>query len=1128
MKTLFKITFLALVISGCVPFHSFAQTNEIKFERISVEEGLSQSGVNCILQDGQGFIWFGTGDGLNKYDGYEFKKYRHDPDEPHSLSNNDVRVLYEDRAGVLWIGTRNGLNRFNRADRTFTHWVNEPGNPNSLSQNLVLSIYEDRAGVFWIGTNGGGLNRFDREKDTFSRFVNEPENPNSLSHNDVFSIYEDRSGVIWIGTGSGLNTLLPGANEDSPLIFKHWINEPGNPDSLSHNEVRVIFQDSMGSLWVGTSDGLNELVSGSREGPSLTFKRWLHEPAKPGSLSHNDIRAISEDSTGVLWIGTWGGGLNQFDREKKEFSHWTNDPLDAHSLSDNSVYSICEDRSDVIWIGTVGGLNKFDRSKMRFKHWANEPGNPDSLSHDYVFSIYEDSSGMLWIGTDGGGLNRLDRKNKRFTDWANEPENPNSLSHDGVYSIYEDRTGILWIGTKNGLNRFNREDNTFTHWSHIPGNPESLSNNEILLIYEDRSGALWIGTRGGLNRFVPGERRKFSPVFRHWMNEPGNSNSLSHDVILSIYEDRAGILWIGTDGGGLNRFDRENEIFTCWTNEPGNPESLSSNEILSIYEDRTGILWVGTMGGGLNKFDRDRGIFKRYKDKDGLPNNVIYGILEDNRGSLWFSTNKGLSKFDIQAETFRNYDALDGLQIYEFNQGAYRKNKKGEMFFGGIKGFVSFTPEKIEDNPHIPRVVITSFKRFDEELKTDIFDLDEIKLTYKDMYFSFEFAALDYRNPEKNQYAYMMKDLNEEWVDLGTRRFVTFPHLDPGKYYFRVKGSNNDRVWNDVGACLKIIITPPFWQSWWFRISVLFTVLGIGVLWHKMRVRHVEAQKNRLEIKVEERTREIVNKKKQLESAFRELKNTQSQLVQAEKMASLGNLAAGVAHEINNPVGAINSAANTSHRSIEKMIKALEEGKDLEEVKEDRYFKKALNVLISNNDVITMASERIKEIIKSLRNFARLEEADFLEADIHEGLESTLTLLHHELKNRIEVIKEFGDIPKIYCYPNQINQVFMNILANASHAIEDQGTIKIKTSKSGDKIVVSISDDGRGISEENLKRIFDPGFTTKGVGVGTGLGLSISYNIIKNHKGEIKVRSELGKGTEFIIILPIIQEGHPT
>jgi signal transduction histidine kinase/ligand-binding sensor domain-containing protein len=991
-----------------------------------------------------------------------------------------------------------------------------------------LSICEDRSSVLWIGTYSGGLNRFDREKETFSHCVNEPENPYSLSNNDVFSIYEDRSGVLWIGTRSGLNKLVPGANRASSPIFKHWISEPGNPDSLSHNEVRVIFQDSMGILWIGTKNGLNELVSGGSEGSPPNFKHWISEPGNPISLSHSDIRSIYEDRSGVLWIGTWDGGLNKFDREQKIFTHWKNDPLDSLSLSDNSVYSIFEDRSDVIWIGTVGGLNKFDRGKMRFTHWANEPGNPNSLSHNYVFSILEDRSGMIWIGTDGGGLNRFDRGNETFTHWANEPRNPESLSHDGVYSIYEDRAGILWIGTKDGLNKFNREDNTFTHWSNIPGNPESLSNNEILSIYEDRSGALWIGTRGGLNRLVPSASMGSPPIFRHWMNEPGNSNSLSHDVILSIYEDRAGMLWIGTNGGGLNRFDRENETFSHWTNEPGNPESVSNNEILSIYEDRTGILWVGTMGGGLNKFDRDRETFKRYKDRDGLPNNVIYGILEDDRGSLWLSTNRGLSKFNIQAETFRNYDAHDGLQIYEFNQGAYRKNKKGEMFFGGIKGFITFAPENIKDNPHIPPVVITSFKKFDEVLKTDIFDLDEIKLSYKDKYYSFEFAALDYRNPEKNQYAYMMEGVNEEWIHSGTRRFVTYTHLNPGINIFHVKGSNNDGVWNEKGASLKMIITPPIWQTWWFRVFVLATVFGIGFLWHKLRVKHIEAQRSRLELKVAERTREIVDKKKQLESAFQELKDTQSQLAQAEKMASLGNLAAGIAHEINNPVGAINSAANTSHRSIDKVIKALEEGKDLEEIKEDQYFKKALNSFISNNDVITMASERITDIIQSLRNFARLEEADFLEADIHEGLESTLTLLHHELKNRIEVIKEFGDIPKIYCYPNQINQVFVNILANASHSIEDKGTIKIKTSKSDDKIVIRISDDGKGIKEENLKKIFDPGFTTKGVGVGTGLGLSISYNIIKDHNGEIRVKSELGRGTEFTIILPIKQKDHST
>ncbi len=835
------------------------------------------------------------------------------------------------------------------------------------------------------------------------------------------------------------------------------------------------------------------------------------------------MRAIYEDRSGVLWVGTWGGGLNRFNREEETFAHWVNNPENPSSLSDNSVYSIYEDRSGVLWIGTVNGLNRFKIGREKFTQWEKEPGNPDSLSHNFVLSIYEDRSGALWVGTDGGGLSRYDPVNETFTHWINEPGKPNSLSSNNVRTISGDRTGALWLGTKGGLDKFDPEKETFTHWRNEPGKPDSLSNNEILSIYEDRTGVLWIGTNGGgLNRF---NREK--GTFTHWINEPGNSSSLGHNAIVSIYEDRKGVLWIGTNGGGLNRFNHEDGTFTRWINEPGNLNSLSNNKILSLHEDQSGILWIGTLGGGLNKFDREEETFTRYTEKDGLPNNVIYGILEDDDGYLWLSTNKGLSKFSLQTESFRNYDIHDGLQMNEFNQGAFHKNN-GKLFFGGIKGFIAFFPDNIKNNPNIPSIVITKFKKFDEIIKTNVTDTEKSVLSYKDKYFSFEFAALDYRNPDKNQYAYMMEGFDKDWIHSGTRRSATYTQLDPGEYIFRVKGSNNDGVWNEEGVSIKIIIPPPFWQTWWFRILAAMFLLGLIFIGYRKRVEYIEAQKKKLEIQVAERTKEIANKNRQLEVALRELKEAQSQLVQAQKMASLSNLAAGIAHEINNPIGAINSAANTSSRSLSRIIATLEVCRNLKEIKEDKDFTKALNILKSNNRTTEMATERISKIIKSLKNFSRLEEAEFQEADVHEGLESTLILLHHEIKNRIKVVKEFGDISKIYCYPNQLNQVFMNVLANAVQAIENKGNIIIRTSGTDSKVIISISDDGMGIKKENLKKIFDPGFTTKGVGVGAGLGLSISYNIIKTHKGDIKVNSEEGKGTEIIITLPIKQAGVPT
>lgn len=920
MKETIRTSCLTIIICLICFINMNSQELKVRFERISIEEGLSQSGVTCILQDSLGYLWFGTGDGLNKYNGYGFEVVHHIPE-----------------------------------------------NPNSLSDNSITTIFEDRMGVLWVGTFGGGLNKFDRETQEFVHWIHDSENPKSLSHNRITAIYEDRSGILWIGTQNGLNSY-----------------------DFEKNE----------------------------------FRRWKNEPGNAGSLSHNEILTIQGDSSDALWIGTNGGGLNRFDREKEVF-----------------------------------------------KHWMNEPQNPSSLSHNEVRSICDDRFGNLWIGTFGGGLNQFDRKKGEFLRWRNEPEDPNSLSSKRVFSVFEDRSGVLWIGTVAGLNRFDRQQNKF-----------------------DR-----------------------------WINEPGNPNSLSHDHVRTIFEDRSGTLWIGTYGGGLNKFDRERENFLDWMNEPGNPNSLSKNVILSIYEDTSNVLWIGTYGGGLNKFDRDKGNFINYREKDGLPNDVIYGILEDDRGNLWLSTNRGLFKFNPRAETFKNYDMNDGLQGNEFNSGAYYKNNTGILFFGGVNGLTTFQPETLEDNTNIPPIVITSVSKFDDIIKINIFESDEIQLHYTEKYLSFEFSALDYRNPQKNKYAYTMEGFDDGWIQSGTRRFVTYTYLDHGKYTFRIKGSNNDGVWNEKGVSVNITITPPFWQTWWFRIFTVLFLSGMALFGHKIKLKRVEAQNIKLETRVADRTSEIAEGNRRLQSAYKELKDTEYQLAQTEKMASLGTLAAGVVHDISSPIGTIKEIADSSRRLMDKLSKLLETSKNLKEIKADEEFIDTLHVLRNNNYMTIISSERITRIIHSLKNFAGLDEAKFQSVDIHDGLDSTLALLNHEMKNRIEIVKEYGNIPKIHCFPNQINQVFMNVLTNAFQAIKDNGTITIKTQKENDNVIIRISDDGKGIEKENLEKIFDPRFTTKGEGVGTGLGLSISKKIIKAHSGDMNVRSEVSKGTEFSIILPIKQ-----
>jgi len=854
--------------------------NDIKFERISLERGLSGSTVFCILQDTRGFMWFGTHDGLNKYDGYSFTVYRHDPENPHSLGDNTVWSVYEDQSGVLWVGTGGGgLDRFDRGNEQFTHYKNDPNDPHSLSNNNVRSVYKDQLGVLWIGTEDG-LNKFDQENGQFTRYRNDPNDPYSLSHNSVLSIYQDRAGVLWIGTNGGGLDRFDRENErfihyqaspDDPHSLGGIHEGSVDPHSLSHNVVTSIYEDQAGVLWIGTWGGLDKLDRETEQ-----FTHYQADPNDPHSLSHNYVLSVYEDQSGTLWVGTGGGGLDRFDRESERFIHYQNDPDDPHSLSNNRVWSIYQDQSGVLWIGTGGGgLDKFDRQMEKFTHYQTDPNDPYSLSHNAVTSIYKDQSGVLWVGTGGGGLDRFDHKTKRFTHYQNDPNDPHSLSHNTVTSIYQDQAGVLWIGTFGGLDKFDRKSGRFVHYQNDPDDPHSLSSNGVRSVYEDQSGVLWVGTGRGLDRFD-----RETAKFTHYQNDPNDPHSLSHNNVMAIHQDQSGVLWIGTFGGGLDEFDRENEQFIHYQNDPNDPSSLSDNNIASIYQDRAGVLWVGTLGGGLNKFDRETKTFAhyRYREKNGLPNDMVYGILEDDQGYLWLSTNNGLSKFNPHTETFKNYDVRDGLQSNEFTGGACYKSSSGEMFFGGINGFNAFYPDSIRDNPYIPPVVLTLLQQGGEGVDLDqaVESVTKVTLNWPDNFFDFEFAALCYTQPEENQYAYMLEGFDKDWNYVGTRRFGRYTNLPGETYTLRIKGSNNDGVWNEEGVSVTITIVPPFWETWWFRGVVALVLVGSVVGGYRLRVKSIEARTRELENQVEERTHaleqrthEIERRRQELEALYR-------------------------------------------------------------------------------------------------------------------------------------------------------------------------------------------------------------------------------------------------------------------
>ena len=804
----------------------FNNPQSIKFDRLSIEQGLSQNSVISIAQDRRGFMWLGTWDGLNRYDGYHVVTYKNRLQDSGSLSSNAVSAVYEDREGVLWVGTQQGggLNRFDYATERFSHYTSDPQNPQTLSHSDIYTIYEAPDGQFWIGT-GSGLSRFDRDSGTVTRYHHDRKDAQSLARKKVYAIYQEENGALWVGTDKGLHVYRGG--EDALTLYQ---TDPKDPESISHYEIWSIYQDTTGVIWIGTKGGLNRFVPETGK-----FVRHLRNPREPGNLSHSFVRTIYEDGAGRFWVGTSGGGLNLFDREAERFLPFMTDPNTATSLSGNLVTCLYEDEAGVLWIGTEGeGVNLYDRYKIKFRHYLHDPRNENSLNNNYVRSIFQDSHGSFWIGTYGGGLNNFDPVTQQWTALQHDRKDPNSLMYNVVLTLHEDDTGLLWVGTERGLQTYDRTTGEFSA-PHV--------STYVRTIYEDRAGTFWLGTTSGVLNFTPPNVEPFTT----YRSNPRDANSLSDNRVLAILEDREGIFWFGTFGGGLNRFDKDANEFTVFRADSADTASLSHDTVTVIHEDAAGTLWIGTAG-GLSKFDAAGRTFSVYTEDEGLPNNTVYGLLEDEQGNLWLSTNKGLSKFNPAAETFRNYEAKDGLQSNEFNGGAFFRNRDGEMFFGGINGYNAFYPDQVKDNLYQVPLALVDFQIFNKPvpladaeagvtspLSQVIEETEQIRLSWRDSVFSFEFAGLHYSTPSENRYAYMLEGFDKEWNNIGNRRFATYTNLPGGSYTFKVKGTNSDGVWNEQGRSLAMVIPPPPWKTWWAYTLYALTVIGafLGYILYK-------------------------------------------------------------------------------------------------------------------------------------------------------------------------------------------------------------------------------------------------------------------------------------------------------
>lgn len=973
-----------LLVSGPLSLH--AQPQPDAFDHLTTADGLATNSVNTIFQDAQGFMWFGTDKGLHKYDGYRFTIYRHDEDDPHSLSDDRVLAVVEDRAGMLWIGTWRGLNRFDPATQRFTRYRHDPDDPNRLNAYRILSLHEDRAGLLWVGTSSG-LNRLDRTTGTFTRYLHDVQDSTSIGGNSVSRILEDQAGRLWFGTwnGGGLNrfdratetfiryrpqnvtyhrevfrtldllesaerrlaalvqvgdnqdlsqsltlteptqvlvvcvgeglttledygwienrdgaivwemalaqtkhaggaeknliqvdllTLPPGAytlryksdyvhayntwnalpprperwglqvlrvTREEARHIKTYVDQYERPNALSGN-VFDLYEDQRGNIWIGNGWGLDRL-----DPETDTFTHYGDTPND--RLSDGPaVEAIEEDRNGILWIGSGSetppfglDALIRFDPRTGAFHPLPNDPAHPGGFQATRVRDIYEDRTGMLWIATLShGLYTLDSSAATFTTYRHDPREEQSLSHPVVWAVHEDRDGALWIGTEDG-LNRLDRQTGRLTVYTPASKDPGSLSHHHVKALLEDRNGVLWVGTYGGgLNRFDRATETFSSYRHDPIDSTTISSDTIEGLYEDQDGTLWASTWdagwvSGLHRFD-----RATGTFTRYLYDPTDSTGLGHPYIKTIYEDQSGNFWVGT-GDGLDRFDRKTGRFTHYLYDtPG--------AVVALYEDRAGRLWLSRSDGRVYRFDRETGQAEALTGRGALPQSNVEGLVGDDAGNLWFSTaDNGLLRVNPDAETVRAYDLSDGLPSLDFNRGAVYQSESGEIFFGSRDGVVAFHPEQIRDNPHAPPVVLTGFTVQsravpvgpDAPLRAHLSVAEAVTLTYDQNDFTFEFAALNYINTEKNRYAYRLEGYDENWIEAGTSRQARYTNIPPGDYVFRVKGSNNDGVWNEEGASIRVTIQPAFWQTAWFRLLVLAAIAGLLAAAYRYRVAHL-------------------------------------------------------------------------------------------------------------------------------------------------------------------------------------------------------------------------------------------------------------------------------------------------
>jgi PAS domain S-box-containing protein len=1208
----------------------------LTFSHLLPQDGLPSVQLRRIIQDRQGFMWFATYDGLVRFDSREFRRFRHDPADPHSLSNNTVYDVVEDRDGNLWVASDAGLNQWRRDTEDFRRVGQAEDRGKRLSSPFVHRLAFDGDRTLWIATLGGGLNRMDLRTGRIDVYRATAGDRNGLPDDYLLDLYRDGRGTLWIGTQDhGLVAFDPATGR-----FRTYPHGANDAHALPSIRVSALAEGGDGSLWIGTTDGVSRLAA-DRE----TFEHYPFAPADPMGLQGQKVDSILHDRDGWMWFGTDGGGLYRFDPADRVFHRFRHVRGDPTSLVSNVVPAIYQDRDGDYWVGHwPWGISYANRLNATIRLIRTIPGQPTTIPDDTVHALLEDPAGNIWVGTDQAGVCRFDVARHTWSSYL-PPAEPGRPAAKAALALCQDHGGDIWYGTwKGGVSRLDPETGRVVHYRSDPTRPDALSSDFVLSVIEDAQRRIWVSTLGsGVDRFVPEQNG-----FVHYRHDAANPRTLNHDSVGSLFVARNGTLWAGTQAG-IAQYDPRRDDWSRFECAREHPGSIAGNFVNDILDDADGNLWVATSG-GLNHIDLTSRRCDAYGTQDGLPGTVIRSLVADDSGALWLGTTEGLVLFDPKSRRVRVYDDVNGVHGRVFNPGARARLRSGRLMLGGVGGFEMFDPRQMGPDETMPPVVITGLELLNEPVRPgsgrllpkSIALTRRLEIPSRAALVSFQFAALGYRTPKRTRIEYQLEGFDPAWRASGPERRATYTNLSPGTYTFRVRAANGEGVWSSAVATLELVVVPAWWQTWWFKggLGLSFAIALVAGSWAASRRRYREqvvAARRETERALErQRVSDVIRESEErlqmalegadlgiwdwdiasgrvvfdrrwagmigyavdevephfhawrsrlhpddVDDVFQRLdahlkgatphyeaeyrlrhkdghwvwilakgtvlergadgqalrasgthlditarrqaeeqqKTLEALLAQSQKIESVGRLAGGVAHDLNNMLTPILGHCELMADDLEpddpQQFGLLE---------------------------IRRAAERSRDLVRQLLAFARKQTLEMKSLDLNTVVQDFEMMLRRTLHENIAIEYDLAaDLPAIRGDAVQLQQILLNLSVNGQDAMPDGGRLSIGTSARrfdstatapadlapGAYVVLTVRDTGVGMDQATLERVFEPFFTTKDFGRGTGLGLSTVYGIVQQHGGQIHVDSSVGRGTTFTVFFAARSEPAP-